>query len=304
MKNFYKKILLFLVPVLLVWLATEVFYRSVENNYTYKTERIISEYNEIETLVFGDSHAFFGINPEYFSSKTFNIANVSQSLYFDELLLKKHIDSLPKLKTIVINISYFTLSVVDDSTEDRWRKYFYQQQMELDVPSISIFDPRQYSLALSRRFYQSAELFKEYLKNGTIVSSYKDGFGMQDESNIVADKVAISKLISKKHEDNSLDFEVNTEKIKEMINSCNKRGVEVILIEMPVYKTYYDLLNSQKKQKINATLLNLERKNKGVRFYDFSQELNFVDEDLRDADHLTNQGAVKFSKLLNGIIEQ
>jgi poly-D-alanine transfer protein DltD len=127
---------------------------------------------------------------------------------------------------------------------------------------------------------------------------------MQDESNIVADKVAISKLISKKHEDNSLDFEVNTEKIKEMINSCNKRGVEVILIEMPVYKTYYDLLNSQKKQKINATLLSLERKNKGVRFYDFSQELNFVDEDLRDADHLTNQGAVKFSKLLNGIIEQ
>src|SRR5690606_38546314 len=121
-----------LLPIILVWGATEVFYRSVENNYTYKNERIISEYKEIETLVFGDSHAFFGINPQYFSTKTFNIANVSQSLYFDELLLKKHIDSLPQLKTVILNISFFTLSVVDDSSEDRWRKYFYQQQMKLE----------------------------------------------------------------------------------------------------------------------------------------------------------------------------
>ena len=304
MKNFYKKILLFLIPVLMVWIATEVFYRTVENNYTYKTERIISDYDQIETLVFGDSHAFFGINPDYFSTNTFNIANVSQSLYFDELLLKKHISHLPKLKTVVINISYFTLSVVDDASEDRWRKYFYQQQMKLDIPSISIFDPGQYSLTLTRRFNKSVDLFREYYKNGTIVSSYKNGFGMQDESNIVADKVAISRLISKKHEDNSLDFEVNTERIQKMINSCNERGVEVILIEMPVFKTYYDLLNSEKKQKINATLLNLENNNKAVRFYDFSQEPSFVDSDLRDADHLTNQGAIKFSKLLNGLIQQ
>jgi hypothetical protein len=304
MKNFYKKLLLFLVPILLVWFATEVFYRTAENNYTYKTQRIISEYNEIETLVFGDSHAFFGIDPEYFTSKTFNIANVSQSLYFDELLLKKHIDSIPKLKTVVLNISYFTLSVVDDSSEDRWRKYFYQQQMELEVPTISKCDPRKYSLALARRFDKSVDLFKEYLKNGTIVSTYENGFGMQDESNIVADKVAISKLISKKHEDNSVDFKVNVERLQQMIDICKKRDIEVILIEMPVYKTYYNLLDSNKKQKINETLLNLERNNSNVQFYDFSQEQSFKDNDLRDADHLTNEGAVKFSKLLNTIIEQ
>lgn len=288
----------------MVWIATEIFYRSVENNYTYKTERIISDYDQIETLIFGDSHAFFGINPDYFSTETFNIANVSQSLYFDELLLKKHIDSLPKLKTVILNVSYFTLSVVDDASEDRWRKYFYQQQMKLDIPSISVFDPRQYSLTLARRFNQSVELFREYYKNGTIVSTYENGFGMQDESNIVADKVAISKLISKKHEDNSLDFEINTERIQKMIEICNRRGVEVLLIEMPVYKTYYDLLDPKKIQKINSTLLHLEKNNSGVRFYDFSQEPSFVDEDLRDADHLTNEGAEKFSKLLNSLLQK
>jgi len=304
MKGFYKKLVMFLVPVLLVWLSSEVFYRSVENNYTFKTERIASEYEEIETLVLGNSHAFFGINPDYISSRTFNLANVSQSLYFDQLLLERHIDSLPKLKTVVLNISYFSLSLADDSGEDKWRKYFYQQQMKVDVPSISVFDPRQYSLALSRRFNPTVGLFREYFDNGTVVSSYNNGYGMQDSTNIVKDKVAISKIIAKKHEDNSLDFEVNTARLKQMISLCNKREVEVILIQMPVYKTYFDLLNSEKKEKISQTLSRLEANNPNVRYYNFSQNPIFVDRDLRDADHLTNAGAVKFSKLLNSLLGQ
>jgi YHS domain-containing protein len=291
------------VPVLLVWAATEAFYRFTENNYTYKTKVIKATSNEIETLVFGDSHPFFGINPEHFTSNTFNIANVSQSLYFDELLLEKYIENLPNLKNVVLNISYFTLSVKDDSSEDRWRKYFYQQDMEIEIPSISIFDPKQYSLTLNRRFNKSVELFRDYLKNGTIVSAYENGYGMQDETSIVPDKEIISELIAKKHEDNSLDFEKNINHLQRIINLCKKHNVEVYLIEMPVYKTYYGLLDPTKKKKIKTTLSQWELKNEGVYYYDFCEEESFVDSDFRDADHLTNEGAEKFSKLLNGILE-
>ncbi len=304
MKSFYSKIVLFLLPIFLVWIATEVFYRNVENNYIFKTERLQVEKNRIETLVLGDSHAFFGINPDYFSTYTYNLANVSQSLYFDKLLLEKYIDSLPKLRTVVLNISYFSLSLADDTGEDKWRKYFYQQQMKVDVPSISVWDPRQYSLALSRRFGQSVELFKEYAVKGTLVSSYPNGYGMQDASNIVTDKVSISRLISKKHEDHSLDFRKNTKRLEQLITMCEKRNINLILVEMPVYKTYYGLLNLRKKKQISATLSRLEKKYRGVRYFNFSQDARFTDSDLRDADHLTNEGAVKFSKILNGIMER
>ncbi len=288
----------------MVWGITEVFYRTAENNFTFKNQRIISEYDQIETLVFGDSHAFFGINPAYFTSNTFNIANVSQSLYFDELLLQKHIDSLPNLKNVILNISYFTLSAVDNSLEDRWRRYFYQQQMDLNISSISVFDPNQYSLALVRRFDKSVDLFEEYIQNGTIVSCYKNGFGMQDETNIVPDKEKISELIAKKHEDHLFDFDVNKNRLQRIIDLCNKKGIDVFLIEMPVYKTYYSLLDTTKKEKINATLSKLEEKNKGVHYFDFSQEESFIDSDFRDADHLTNEGAEKFSKILNAILQK
>lgn len=303
MKILYKKIIVFLLPVLLGWIATEVFYRVAENNYTYKTKMIHVKYNQIETLFFGDSHPFFGINPSYFSSYAFNISNISQSLYFDELLLEKHIDSLPRLKNVVLNISYFTLSAVDDSSEDRWRKYFYQQQMELEIPSISIFDPKQYSLALNRKFDKSVALFGEYLKNGTIVSCYENGYGMQDESNIVPDKEKISVLIAKKHEDNSLDFRINIDRLQRIVTLCNKKGVALYIIEMPVYKTYYGLLNPAKKEKIKKVLSKFERTNENVHYFDFCQEESFVDSDFRDADHLTNEGAEKFSKLLNDLLE-
>lgn len=304
MKSFYKKILIFLVPILLVWVATEAFYRFTENNYTFKNKIIKAEYAQIETLILGDSHSFFGIDPTYFTSKTFNIANVSQSLYFDELLLQKHIDSLSNLKRVVLNISYFTLSAVDNSLEDRWRRYFYQEDMGLKISSIAIYDPKQYSLTLARRFDKSVDLFVEYFQNGTIVSSYENGYGMQDETNIVPDKESISELIAKKHEDNSMDFQVNVNRLQKMIDLCNNHGVEVFLIEMPVYKTYYGLLDKTKKEKINSTLSQLELKNNGVHYFDFCQEDSFIDSDFRDADHLTNEGAEKFSKLLNTIIEK
>lgn len=304
MKNFYKKILIFLIPVFLVWVSTEAFYRFTENNYTFKSKIIKADSDRIETLILGDSHSFFGINPEYFTSPTFNIANVSQSLYFDELLLQKHIDSLPNLRNVVLNISYFTLSAVDNSSEDRWRRYFYQQDMDLEVSSIPIFDPKQYSLTLARRFDKSVDLFVEYYKRGTLVSCYENGYGMQDETNIVPDKEMTSELIAKKHEDNSLDFEANAIRLQRIIELCNKKGVEVFLIEMPVYKTYYGLLNATKKDKINSTLSQLELKNNGVRYFNFCNEDSLIDSDFRDADHLTNEGAVKFSKLLDSIIEK
>ena len=109
MRTLYLKIALFLAPLFLVWLALEVFYRQAPNNYSYKDQQLQKVAANVQTLVMGDSHAFYGINPVYFKDLTFNLSNISQSLLTDELLLEKNITNLPALKTVFINISYFTL---------------------------------------------------------------------------------------------------------------------------------------------------------------------------------------------------
>jgi len=303
-KSFQNKIIWFLLPVLVVWLSTEIFYRTTATNYTVKAKNVVARYPTTEILVFGDSHALYGINPTYFERETFNIANISQSLYFDELLLEKHLEKHQDVKAIVLNISYFTLSQKENSLEDAWRKYFYDQQMDLDVPTVSFLSPKKYSLALARRFKKSVVLMHEYHKNGTIVGCTETGYGLQDARDIVSNKEETSKLIAKKHEDGSLDFSNNIARLERMIKKCKDNGVRVFLIEMPVHKTYYSLLNQGKKEKINSSCTSLATRFENTYFFDYSIDPAFIDADLRDADHLTNEGAAKFSKRLNDQISE
>ena len=299
MRTLYLKIALFLAPFFLVWLALEVFYRQVPNNYSYKDQQLQKVAPDVQTLVMGDSHAFYGINPVYFKDPTFNLSNISQSLLTDELLLEKHIANLPALKTVFINISYFTLSAKDNALESNWRKYFYHHNMGITAPSISFWNPQRYSMALIQRFDKSMDLVQKYHNNYTIVNATPLGYGMQDASDIVKDKEAISIVIANKHEDNSLDFKNNTARLQRIIALCKKYEVAVVLLEMPVYPAYYNLLDTEKKEKIKSNLNNLSGVDDTVFYLDLSTNPLFEEPDLRDADHLTNSGAKKCSEYLN-----
>ena len=303
MRRLYLKIALFLLQLLLVWLALEVFYRQVPNNYSYKDQQLQKVAPDVQTLIMGDSHAFYGINPAYFKDPTFNLSNISQSLLTDELLLEKHISNLPALKTVFINISYFTLSAKDNALESNWRKYFYHHNMGITAPSISFWNPQRYSMALIQRFDKSMALVQKYHENYTIVNATPLGYGMQDASNIVKDKDAISLVIANKHEDASLDFKRNTARLQRIVALCKKYDVKVVLLEMPVYPTYYNLLNTDKKEKINSVLQELSGVNDNVFHLDLSINPLFEKQDVRDADHLTNPGAKKCSLLLNSYIQ-
>ena len=303
MRRLYLKIALFLLPLFLVWLALEVFYRQVPNNYSYKDQQLQNVAANVQTLIMGDSHAFYGINPAYFKDPTFNLSNISQSLLTDELLLEKHIANLPALKTVFINISYFTLSAKDNALESNWRKYFYYHGMGITAPSISFWNPQRYSMALIQRFDKSMALVQAYHKNHTIVNATPLGYGMQDASYIVKDKDAISLVIANKHEDASLDFKRNTARLQRIIALCKKYEVAVVLLEMPVYPTYYNLLDTQKKEKIKSVLTTLSGVNDTVFYLDLSTSPLFEKQDLRDADHLTNSGAKKCSEYLNAYLK-
>ena len=98
MNKLIKRVLLYLSPLLLIFIAFEMFYRFVPNNYSVKYSTIPTKYNNTEILIFGNSHTFYGLNPKYFDKPTYNLAHISQTLYFDKLLFDKYIDKFKKYK--------------------------------------------------------------------------------------------------------------------------------------------------------------------------------------------------------------
>ncbi|GAA4108023.1 hypothetical protein GCM10022393_03710 [Aquimarina addita] len=299
MKNFLKHTGVFLVPVVLVFIGVEYFYQTTVSNYSYKHEMIKKNYDQVETLILGDSHAFFGINPDYLSTKAFNISNISQSLYFDQLLFEKHVDSMPALRNVVITLGYYSLSQLENTKEDTWRKYFYHQQMELDVPMISSVDIRKYSLGLTRRFDKSLTLFQKYIENGTIIDCNADGWGTYYNKSADEDLIVQSQVTAKRHEDFLVDFEENLARLKSIIRYCEKINCKVFLVDMPVHPSYLNALNPVKLQKITLSCKTLTNEYPNTTYIDLRRDQRLENADLYDPDHLNHKGAKKYTKIIN-----
>ncbi|MNE35062.1 hypothetical protein D3C80_1288060 [compost metagenome] len=283
------------------WIAIEFFYRFIPNNYTEKQKQIIQNYDS-EVLILGNSHSFYGINPSSFNQKAYNFSNISQSLYFDELLLEKNITHFNNLKYVILTIDYFTLSQEDDTSEDLWRKYYYQQYMNLEVPSISKFDFKSYSLAITRNLEMNIELLQKYRNDKKLVECDDFGWGRYEGVNLEYNNSVTAIDIVKKNEDGLTDFKSNELRLQRMIDLCNKDKIKLVLITMPVTSYYAKNVNENKLKKIVASCNYFEEKNKNVIYLNLFQSPQFDNNDFYDTDHLNTKGAEKCSKILNKLI--
>ena len=303
MKNLLKHILIFSIPFLVIWIGIEVFYRTTPNNYTYKEKQLKENYKNLETLVLGDSHALYAVNPVFFDQNTYNFAIISQPLYFDKLLFEKHIDSLPKLENLILTVGYTTLSQVDEELKLDWRRFIYSSQLGLDVSVNSKFDPKSYSLALTRRFKQTVKVISDYVKNETIITCDENGFGIDKPFDQSIELTRNSKIIARMHEDGLHDFSHSIERFQSIIDACKQRNINVFLVSYPVCKYYSEFVDQTKLKNIFETCEALDKKNENAIYLNMFNDERFEDSDFFDANHLDHLGAEKCSRILNKIIQ-
>lgn len=305
MKKLIRQLVFFLLPIMLIFLCIEIFYRIVPNNYTQKNKNTNKNFGSAEVLIFGNSHTFYGLNPIYFDKPAFNMSNISQSLYFDQLLFNQYIDQFKKIDCIILNVEYFSLSQLDNSHDDAWRKYYYKSFMDLQVPIVSNLDLAGCFLSSTRAFSVNLKLVSRYFTEGTIVDCDENGFGTNYiKAKRIPNFDVITPIRIKGHEDGLVDFSNNTKRIQSIIDKCKSRGIRVVLVTMPVVKGYSRGVNQQKLSKIFKTCLALEKANKNVCYLNLFKDVRFTDDDFYDSDHLHAEGAIKCSLILNRFINK
>lgn len=300
MNTFFKKLSFFIAIVAMAWIAMEIFYRTVPNNYTIKDKNIRLNYDS-EVLIFGNSHAFYGLNPDYFSRKAFNLSNISQTIFYDKLLFEKHIDSCKGVKYIVLPIEYTTLSHRDDVPELEWRKYFYEAQMGITTGRVSAFDIKKYSLALVPRVQITIKSIEKYWREGTIGECSGKGAGSYIGINALANSETGGKETMYRHEDGLLDFSKNTDRINSIIKKCSEKNIRVLLLNMPVTNYYANVVNPTKRNKI-IEQCNALATREGVYYLNLFQDKRFVPADFYDSDHLNTVGEKKCSQIVSDYI--
>jgi hypothetical protein len=308
MKRFVIKTIYISLPILGVAILMELLLRNTPNDYLFKKQYLDKHSSEIETLILGSSHSFYGFNPEYFSSNTFNASHISQSLNYDFEILKKYQDQFKNLKTIILPISYFTLFGKLEAGSESWRVKNYIIYYDLNS-SKSLID---YSEVLSNRINVNIKRIALYYVLGNSTISCTDlGWGTNHNSKNAIDLAETGKTASKRHtmEDINSDkyqqiFQENIFILESIIQWSNKNNVKVLLLTPPAFETYRQNLNQEQlKITINTTSEICSRYENCI-YENLLSDINFVALDFFDADHLSEIGAKKLSELINEKISE
>ena len=302
MKKFIIKTIFISFPILLFGLFMEVLLRNIPNDYEFKKKYLDKNASKIETLILGNSHSLYGFNPDFFTSNSFNASHISQSLNYDYEILIKYQGYFNNLKTIVLPISYFTLFEILEVGPESWRVKNYILYYELKT-SNSYTD---YSEVLSNKTNVNLKrLSSYYIKGHSAISCTSLGWSTNYKSENARDLIETGKTAALRHSKdiddikNKIILRDNELTLSSIVAWCKNRNINLVLLTPPAFKTYRQNLN---KAQLNETIelaKRIDLDNSNCIYLNLLNDTNFVAKDFYDADHLSEIGAEKLSKLIN-----
>lgn len=283
--------------------VSEYSLRHVPNDYAAKNAWLERNSANLKILTLGSSHGLYGINPEFFSAKAFNAAHPGQSLKYDRFIFEKFVGEMDSLKVLVLPVSYFSLhSEGIEAGAEPWRVKYYSIYYGCDYYP---FEPK-YNLEIYN--IQPVELLKSFFGKASRITCSDLGFGTihakscrKDDWNVKSGPEAASRHTKKT---DAAVINENIFHVRNIIETCRKRGIRVMLLTTPVHETYYRNLDAGQLGFV-VEKCNWFRKNYGnVSYLNLMCDTAYTDDDFYDADHLNEFGAEKLTRFLDGYMRQ
>ena len=291
MKKFLLRILLFLIPAISILVGAECYMRSIPNSYQLKDDWMQRNGYAVSTLLLGNSHGYFALSPSVMGDSVFNLCNVSQRLEQDCFLLRHYADKYKALKRIILvadNSNLFDTPMEDDEPA---RVTYYQLYMGYRAHSML----SQYGFELADMSYAWKKV-NFYWKGESIMC---DSLGWGNNY-VVANRNADDFLYENVRQHHFASWE-DTHRNRDNMNAiaawCQQHHVELILLQTPVCEDYTRKADPWQLRLVNA-MVDSCCAQYGAQKRDYSCDSRFRDTDFFDSDHLSDQGARKFSAIL------
>ncbi len=298
MKLFIKNIALFSIIIILIIVASEIYVESLSNPCKDKHKWMMSHSENVETLVLGSSHTYYGIRPDMLGKNAYSLALVSQTYRYDAYLLQHY--NMPKLKNVIIPFSYFSL----------WEDIDLQEEMSFEATRYRIYMDCDIHYRIGEYGFEFMHLdsFKEKLKSLYIPSHMSwDEYGWGTNYTLESrnedwDNGEI-RAKNNTYPDNTEYVPMNIAFLKEMIDFCNKRNTKVIIITTPVSHTFLENESSYQKEINSRELFSILEQYPSVTYMNYENDSSFTDDDFYDSDHLNTDGATKLTLKLSEILK-
>ncbi len=300
MKRFIFYTILFFSPIILLGIFAEILLRKIPNDYSYKKTYLDSNSKNINVLILGSSHAFYGLDPRYFKFNCFNASNVSQSLEYDYAILKKYNSTLSNLKYIILPLDEFSLYFDLKKSIEPWRVKNYEIYYDIHL-SNSITDKAE---ILSNDFNVNGKrLYKFYVKDKTDVNCSRLGWGENYNSSYAQNLVSSGKTAAKRHHILTNEHIAhNILILTDLIKLAQAKKIKIIIYTSPAYKTYVRYADKNQLNTTSSIIKQFSKKYSNIYYHNWFTDQSFLATDFYDGDHLNEIGAKKFSIKLDSVI--
>ncbi len=263
----------------------------------YKLEKFHILDPTIETVIVGDSHLKYSLNPEQLESAV-NYCTSAEALVLTfakiKFLLEKEENTI---KRILIPLGYHNITEAeyDKLNSEKWSNEMYTRSIPFILPR----------LVTSEMGYDNFQMFKILLTNISLKPIDIDDqklktFGEFVSSSMNHLEMTILNEVIKNHfyiQNRSLRYEPKIRDLMiDICGYCTLRNVEVLIINTPLHPMYLENVPSQIKRDYDG--LEAELKAMFPQSVEFmrTENMYFPDSAYLDFDHLNKYGAQIFGE--------
>jgi len=315
MQNFLRRTITFLfIPFFLI-LIIDYFLRDINSLYKEKYSQLIENKDFIEVLILGNSHANYGVDPNGFNNKyAYNLANVSQQIYFDKRLTMQAINrGMDKLKYVFISVGHHSLFTSSQGVRNIWSYYangikYKETNYALAIisPFLWGYTPKVALSLIKKRIinkikYGDTQIINFDVEVGVNVRDViNKGFisyeGTNDKD--FNEKKYLSIARSYKEPDINSERKDIIRDLEDFIYKLKSNKITPILFSIPTYIEYNKHLDSSI---INRNRLDIKKicNKYNIEYWDYSNDERFSKSEFYNPDHLNKKGAKQFGRMLS-----
>jgi hypothetical protein len=303
------KLALLALPLVLILAYSEYRLSFLNTNYYTKRVALEQQIDKVEVLVVGSSNTVYGVAPEAFSHRGFNLSFPGNGMFFDARLVEKYSEKMPHLRMVVLTANYFTMGMDYSTFSQSWRQFFLRQNFNIPVKFTAglsydfgfWLNPRNFSrIALygdQARGYVGANHFAPVDIITTPTGWFDSGDVSGDEH---SKKLGIAGAEAHNVTTNVENYDRNLGYWKALIPLLQRKNIGVAIVLLPTDVSYHGHLDKAKVELMNRKLTEFTIRHH-IRFVDYTDDARFSLHDYTPVypDHMNARGAMKFSKILD-----
>ena len=306
MKQFIKYVLLFSSVILVLGGVLEYMLRQPDNMYKFKKELIETKAEQIETMIIGSSVVNHGLDPSYMAPGTYNLAVSGEWFRFNKLFVERYIDQLTSLKYLIWGQCYHGLWM--DDTPEFSEKSVVNHKLYMDIQDKDNWGNNSELISLRAVAFRKWSTY--YIKHQQTM--HCDSLGLDHSYDACKSNPSwiddvpglVMEQTNRMLNDRTHLYEQNLDRIKAVIELCQKKGVQVFLVVPPTYKAFNQQASKEQVKKIEEGFTRLTKEYDHVHYLNYFSDDRFTQEDFYDGNHLNADiGAVKFAKILSHDLE-